>query len=177
MQISDLWTKIARLYGSQTSPVNFCMQNSIPSIRIISLYVSQASSVVFAWKSATFGPKLCVSMGPRPHSWISACKTACLASELLVSILVPALICGFCMRNSDFLTRITNLYGSHRSLVVLCKQYIVISNRFTCLYRSQPLTVAFAGKTANFGPEQQVSMGPRHPLALCACKTAWLASE
>ena len=52
IQNSDIRTKIARLYGSQTSPVNFCIQNSMPSIRIISLYRSQTSSVVFACKTA-----------------------------------------------------------------------------------------------------------------------------
>ena len=81
------------------------------------------------------------------------------------------------MKNSDFWTRIANLYGSQRSPVVLCIQYSVISNRITCLYMSQPLSVVFAEITATFGPEQQVSMDPRHPLSFCACKTAWLAQE
>ena len=35
--------------------------------RITSLYRSQPSSVVFACKTATLGPELQVSMGPRPH--------------------------------------------------------------------------------------------------------------
>ena len=81
------------------------------------------------------------------------------------------------MQNSAFWTRITNLYGSLRSPVVLCMQYSVISNRITCLYRYQPLSVVFAGKTATFGSEQQVSMGTRHPLSFCACKTTGLAHE
>ena len=55
LQTSDFWTKIACLYGSQNSPVIFCMQNGVPSIRIISLYWSQPSSVVFACKTSTFG--------------------------------------------------------------------------------------------------------------------------
>ena len=67
IQNSDLRTKIARLYGSQTSSVNFCIQNSMLSISIISLYGSQPSSVVFASKSESLGPKLHISMGPRPH--------------------------------------------------------------------------------------------------------------
>ena len=81
------------------------------------------------------------------------------------------------MQNRDFWTRITNLYGSQRSPVVLCMQYSVISNRITCLHRCQPLTVVFSFKTATFGQEQQVSMGPRHPLSFCACITECLASE
>ena len=66
---------------------------------------------------------------------------------------------------------------SQRSPVVLCMKYSVISTRITCLYKSQPLSEVYAGKTAPFGPEQQVSMGPRHPLSLCACKTARFAPE
>ena len=86
------------------------MQNSVISVRITNLYVSQPSSVVFAWKAATFGWELLVSMGPRLlllicecktavldpewrlsigpslHLWFSAFKTAPLASELLVSM-------------------------------------------------------------------------------------------
>ena len=81
------------------------------------------------------------------------------------------------MQNSAFWTRITNLYGSQRSRVVLCMQYTVISNRITCLCRCQPLSVVFTGKTATFGSEQQVFMGTRHPLSFCACKTACLAPE
>ena len=59
----------------------------------------------------------------------------------------------------------------------LVHENCVISTRITCLYRSQPLSVFFSGKTATFGPVQQVSMGPRHPLSFCTCKTAWLAPE
>ena len=64
------------------------------------------------------------------------------------------------MQNSDFWTRITNLYGAKRSPVVLCMQYSVISNRITCLYRYQPLSVVFAGKTATFGPAYKTQWVP-----------------
>ena len=43
--------------------------------------MSQPSSVVFACKTAHFGPELQVSMGPRPHLWFWAHITACLAQE------------------------------------------------------------------------------------------------
>ena len=101
------------------------------------------------------------------------------------SLWVPALICGFCIQNSDFpirigslygsqtspviscmqnsviSTRITSLHGSQTSPVVLCMQNNVISIRITSLYRSQPSFVVFAFKTATLQPELQVSMGPR----------------
>ena len=56
-------------------------------------------------------------------------------------------------------------------------QNSVISTRITCLYGYQPWSVIFACKTASFGPELQVSMGPRPHLSFCACKIAWFASE
>ena len=70
MQNSAFWSEIACVYGSQNSPVIFCMQNSVPSFRIASLYGSQPSSVVFACQTANFGPEFRVSMGARPHLWI-----------------------------------------------------------------------------------------------------------
>ena len=70
-----------------------------------------------------------------------------------LSLWVPALICVFSLQNSDFWTRITYLYGSQTSPVVLCMQYSVISTRITCLYGSQTLSVVFAFKTATFGLE------------------------
>ena len=72
----------------------FCIQNSDFSTRIASLYCSEPSSVVLAFKTATLGPELQVSMGPRPHLWFFAFKTATLASELL-ALWGPAFICGF----------------------------------------------------------------------------------
>ena len=85
---------------------------------INSLYGSQPSSAVFACKTATLGPELQVSMGPRSHLWFFAFKTVTLAPELQVSIgasphlwilhakqrlldqsykslWVPSIICGF----------------------------------------------------------------------------------
>ena len=71
-------------YKSLLVPALFCdfwMQNSDFCTGITSHYVSQPSSVVFACKTAHFGPELQVSMGPRPHLWFWAHITACLAQE------------------------------------------------------------------------------------------------
>ena len=62
------------------------MQNNVISIRITSIYGSQPSFVVFACKTATLGPELQVSRGPRPHLWFFAFKTATLVPELQVSM-------------------------------------------------------------------------------------------
>ena len=69
-------------------------------------------------------------------------------------------MCGLWMQNSDFWTGITSLYVSQTSAVVLCMHYSVISTRMTCLYIFQPFSLVFACKTATFGAELQVSMGP-----------------
>ena len=62
------------------------MQNSMPRIRITSLYGFQPTSVAFCRKTATFGPELQVHMGTRPHLSFCARKTARLTPELLVSM-------------------------------------------------------------------------------------------
>ena len=107
-------------------------------------------------------------------------------------------MCCFWIQNRDFWTGITSLYVSQTSPVILCMHYSVISTRNTCLNVSQPLSLVFAcdfwsritslygsqtssvvcgGKTATFGPEYQISMGPRYDLSFCACKTLRLAPE
>ena len=125
-----------------------------------------------------------ISCGKLIFIFIYLSKTTWLASELLVSI-VPALVCGFCMQNSDFWIRITSLYGCQTSPVDLWMQNNVLrsrmtlvywcqssfgalfiqksdfSIRLTSLYGSQPSFVAFACKKGTLGPELQISMGPR----------------
>ena len=61
------------------------MQNNVICIRNTSLSGTQPSSVVFAFKTAPFGPELQVSMGPKLHLWFFVFKTATLAPELQVS--------------------------------------------------------------------------------------------
>ena len=134
-----------------------------------------------ARKTAWLAPELLVSMGPRPHLSFCASKTAWLA----LSLWVPALICGFCVQNSEFWIRTTSLYGSQTSPVDLVMQKGVLRSRMTrvhwsqpssvvlwiqnsdfsitntSLYGSQPSFLAFVSKTATLGPELQVSMDPR----------------
>ena len=86
MQNSEYWTRITSVQVSQTSPVALYMQYSLISTRNTCLYWCQHSSVVSAFKTASFGAELQVSMGPKPHLSFCAWKTALLASELLVSI-------------------------------------------------------------------------------------------
>ena len=152
MQNSDFRTSITCLYGSQTSPMDFCIQNSDFSTRITSLYWSQPSSVVFACKTTTFGSELQVSMGISPHLWLMYAKQR-LYDQNFKSLWVPDLTYGFCMQNSDFSIRITILYGSQPSFVVLCIQNSDFRFRINSLYGSQLSFVAFVCKTATLVPE------------------------
>ena len=119
-------------------------------------------------------------------------------TSLYESKIQPVILC---MQNSVICTRITILYefqpssvfffqakqrlydqtyklhGSQTSPVVLCMQNNMISNRNTSLHGSQSSSVVFAYKTATFGSELQVSMGPRLHLLICDCKTGWLEPE
>ena len=95
------------------------MENSVIIIWITSLYVSQPSSVVFACKTVHFGPEF-------------------------QSLWVPALICSFCMPNSEFWTRITSLYGSQTLPVLLCMQNSLICTRISSLYGFQHSSVVMS---------------------------------
>ena len=102
--------------------------------------------------TAWLAPELLVSMGPNPNLWVLHAKQRLLEKNYKY-LCVTALTCGFCIHNSAFWTRIS------------------------CLYGSQTSSVVFEYQTASFGPELQVSMGPRPHLPLCAIKTAWFAPE
>ena len=65
-----------------------------------------------------------------------------------------------CMQNHMISTRITSLHGSQISPAVLCKQNNAICIRIASLYVSQASPADFACKTATFGSELQVSIGP-----------------
>ena len=89
-------TKITSLYGSQTSPVDLCMQNSVLSTRISSLYI---------WVPAL----TCCFVHPKERLYVRFYK----------SLWVPDLTCGFVRcKTSVFSTRLTSLYGSQTSSVV-----------------------------------------------------------
>ena len=143
IQNSNFSTSISSLYGSQTSPVVLYMQHSVISTRNTSLHGSQPSSVVFACKTTTLGPELQVSMGPRPHLCFFFHSKQRLQHQNCMSLWVPTLICGFCIQNNNFSTRIASLYGSQPSSVVLCIQNSDFSIRNTSLYLVQALLCGF----------------------------------
>ena len=61
-------------------------------------------------------------MGTSPHLWFLHAETATLGPELQVSMGPRPHLCFFCIQNSVFSTRIASLYGSkHSSGVFECK--------------------------------------------------------
>ena len=82
------------VYWPQPSSLVLCIQNSIISIRITSLYGSQPSFVVFASKTATLGPELHISIGPRPNQWFFSIQNSEFSTRIASLYVVPALICG-----------------------------------------------------------------------------------
>ena len=144
MQSRDFWSWITSLHGSQTSPVDLCMENGVPTTRINSLYGSQTLSIdlckqnsvlstkitsLYCSQTCDSGPKVAVShaqiqvsMGPRPHLWFCSSKIVCLPLYLLDSV-GPSPQQWFC-----------------------------------------------ASKTACLVPDLLVCMGPRPHLWICACK-------
>ena len=129
-------SRIISLHGSQISPIVLCMQNNVNSIRITSLYRYEPSFVIFACKTATLGPELQVSMGPRPHPWFFCIENnefRSRSASLYCSQTSPDILR---MQNSVISSRITSLHGSQTSPIVLCVKNNVISIRITGLYGS-----------------------------------------
>ena len=176
------------------------MQNSDFWGRITSIYVSQLSSVVFAYTTAHFGPEFQVCTGPRQNLSFFAWKTATLAHELLVSmgpsphlwflhakqrlldpnnksLWVPDITCRFVnAKQRDYHQNNLSLWVP-TLICGFCMQNSDFWSRITSIYVSQLSSVVFAYTTAHFGPEFQVCTGPRQNLSFFAWKTATLAHE
>ena len=99
-------------------------------------------------------------MGPSPHLSFSACKTATLAYEILLSI-GPSPHLWFLYAKQRLVDQHTSLYGHQTSPVILCIQTRVISSRITTFYGFHPSSVVLYMKIATLGPDLQVCMGPR----------------
>ena len=146
------------------------MQNGDFRTRITSLYGSQTSSVVFAFKTATLWTRIKVSMGPRLSSVDLWMQNSVLRSRMTLVYWFPAFICGFVhSKQRDFNTRITVSYGSQTSPVVLCIQNnVTLASELLVLSMGPSPHLWFLhAKQRHFRPELQVSMGPRPHLFFC----------
>ena len=168
MKTIGFWTEIACLYGSQNSPVIFCMEKSVPSIRNTSLHWSQPSRVVFGCKTATYGPEKQVSMGPRHDLSLCERKRAWFASDSLVSMCPNPHLCLFFMQYSAFWTRISGLYGSQTSSVVFSTHNCELNTRIKRLYLYQPSPVALCMQNSTFWTRVTSLYGSQTwPVVLC----------
>ena len=122
----------------------FLQANSVLRTKITSLYGFQTSPVVLTRKTATLGPELQVSIGPRPHLWICACKTGLITRSSLLYGAQNSSV-DLCKQNSVPTTKIASLYGSLTSPVHLCMQNSVLSTKLTSLYWSQPMHTQLKG--------------------------------
>ena len=105
------------------------MQNCVISTGITSLYGTQRSSAVFAWKATTFGPELQVSMGPRPHMLFCACKTARFAPKLQVSVGPRPHLSLFAYQTACLASELlVPLGASHHPLFLHAKQRLLVQN-------------------------------------------------
>ena len=161
MQKSKFRTRLTSLYGSQTSSAVLSPHNSVLSTITKMLYWFSPHLWFCACKTAWLASELLVSMGPCPHTWFLDAKQQLLDQNnksLWVpdltchfvhakprdlhqndkSIWVSALLCGSFHANSDFKTRLTSLYGSHTSCVVLSTHNCLLSTRIKRLYGFQP---------------------------------------
>ena len=149
MQYNLISTRITCLYGSQPlSVVLGCKTATFGKELQVSICPRHDLSFC-AWKTATLAPQLLVSMCPSPHLWFLHAKQRIL-DQNFKSLWVPALICGFCMPNSEFWPRITSLYGSQTSPALLCNQNGVICTRISSLYWFQPSSVVLCLQNSDF---------------------------
>ena len=150
------------------------MENSVISIRITSLYGSKPLSVAFACKPAPFGAELQVSIGPRPHLSFCAWKTAWYSPERQVYMgSSPHLFfLFFFIQNSDFGTRLTSLYGSQTSSVVMSTHNSVLSPRIKGLYGFQPSRVVLCMQISDFSTWITSLSWSQPSSVVFACKTA-----
>ena len=135
------------------------MQNSVISTWFTSLYGSQPSSVVFACKTATFGPvyeSLCV---PDLTCHFVHAKQRDLHQNIKLTW-VPASICCFVHAKQRFWSRITSVYGSQTSSVVLSTHNSVLSTRIKRQYGFQPSPVVLCMQTATLALELLISIVP-----------------
>ena len=129
-----------------------------------------------ACNTAWLAPELLVSMGPNPYLWFLHAKQRLLEQNYKYQC-VPTLICGFCLHISAFWTRISSLYGSQTSSVVLSTHNCVLSTRIKSLYGFQPSPVVLCMQNSDFRTRITCLYGSQTSSVFFGCKTATLTLE
>ena len=152
MQICVISSWNTSLNGSQTQPVVLCMQNGVISTWNTCLYGSQPSSVVFACKTATFSLEY-------KSLWVPDITCRCVHEKSLIRTRISSLYVSqtssvvLSTHNCVLNTKIKRLCWFQPSPVVLCMQNSDFRTRITSLCGSKTQPVVFECKTENSGPE------------------------
>ena len=166
---SVLSTRIKRLYGFQPSPVVSCMQISDFNTRMASLYGFQLSSVVLFMQNSYFKTNLYWS---QPSSVVFACKTATFGPAYK-SLWVPDITCRFVhSKQRDEQLNYLSLCVKPSSVVFAFKT-ATFGPELQVSMGPRPLLSFCACKRAWLAAETLVSMHTSPHLWFCACKTAW----
>ena len=142
------------------------MQNRDFRIRLTSLYGSQTSSVVLSIHNSVLSTRIKGLCGFQPTS-VVLCRQKW----------GPALNCGFVLENSDFRTRLTSLYGSQTSSVVLSTHNSVLSTRIERLYWFHTSPVVLCMQNSDFKTRFTSFCGSKTPHVVFECKTTTSGAE
>ena len=116
-------------------------------------------------------------MGPRHDLSFCACKTAWFAPEWHVYMGSSPHLFYFFMQNSDFMTRLTSLYASQTSSVVLSTHNSVLSTRINRAYWFHPSPVVLCIQNNDFKTRITSFCWSKTPHVVFACKTTTLRLE
>ena len=145
------------------------MKNSGFRTRITSLYVSQTSPIVFAFKTASLAQELLVSMGPCPHLWFCAFTTVWLA---LVSM-GPRPHLSFCACKTTWLASESLVsVGPSPHLRILHAKQRLLDRNYKSLWVSDFDCWLSERTTGCLQPEWRLSISPSFHLWFCAFTTA-----
>ena len=168
MQNSGFWTQIANLYGSQISRVVLYLQSSVICPRTTCLYGSQPFSVVLNAKQRLLGQNY-KSVWDTHNSVLSTSINRLYWFQLSLVVLF--------MQNSNFWTRISSLYGSQTSSVILSTHNCVLNTRIKRLYVFQPSPVVLCIQNSDFSTWIASLYGSQTSSVFFACKTAPFGPE
>ena len=129
-----------------------------------------------ACKTAWLASELLVFMSPSPHVWSLDAKER-LLDRINKSLCVPDITCLFCMQNSVISNWITSLSGSQPSSVVLSTHNSVPSTRIKSLYGFQPSPVVLCLHNSDFNTWIASLYGSQPSSVVFACKTATLGPD
>ena len=177
MENGAFWIGITSLYVSQISPVVLGMHYSVISTRYTCLYGSESFIFGFSPQNSAFWSRITSLYGSQTSPIVLCMQNGviCIRMTSLYGFQISSVV--FSKHNGVLSTRIKRLYFLHPTPEVLCIQNSDFRTRITRFCGSNTRPVVLECKTATFGPEYQVSMGPRHDLSFCSCTTACLASE